>query len=183
MLRVQTVFTGVTGSPYYNRVYFDGFTMGDAAACHARVAGFWDAIKGYIAGGVQIAIEGDVEVVDVSNGQVTAVHNVTPATYNSSASGQALPWATQGLLRLRTGSWVNGREVRGRIFIPSPAELHSDSNGPVAGYRNAVQSAVNSILQPGSNALIIWSPTHGLIRPVQSWQVWTEWAVLRSRRD
>ncbi len=132
LYRVQTVFTGVAGSPYYSTFHFSaGF--GSATAAVAAAGGFWNAVDGSMFNECTWDIPGEVEVIDDSTGNIIAVENATPQSGTGGLSAQPLPPATQGLIRWRTGQFVGGREIRGKTFRACadrerldgrPAQLH-----------------------------------------------------------
>jgi len=182
MIRITTEWNGVQGSPYYTNMFFDGTLEAEADAAATAVGVFWTAIQDQI----DTALEGEVlaehAVIDPTTGQVTDLFIGTPVTINCSNAGAALPPATQGLIRWRTGIYVGGREVRGRTFVPSPTETSNDAPGvPSAAYIADLQPAADTLVS--SSGLVVWSRANGQIAVVTGAQVWQQWASMRSRRD
>lgn len=185
MLRVTTVLTGAAGMPAYNNLYFGGLTAGEAQAAADAARAFWDDFAATLVGTFTANVESDVASVNPATGQTVEVFNTTTLPIAFTAAGDALPNATQGLIRLRTGDFVNGRELRGRIFIPRWPEAASAAGVPMAGSITLMDDAVNALIAAGSAAgdLAVYSTTHRQFSLVTSGNAWTEWAVLRSRRD
>lgn len=186
MLRTTTVWQGGIGAPYYNQLYFAGVTEGEANAAAAAARQFWGGLSNVIAAGETGLVNAEVEVVDPATGQVTATFQTTTTGMTGSASGESLPPANQGLARLLTNSFVNGRRVRGRVFIPSPTEAQALDGAPATAYVSFVNSALADLLSFGEAAgnLVVYSPTHRISAVVTDTSVWTSaYAVLRSRRD
>lgn len=185
MLRVQGTFTLAPGSPYYNALYFGGLTQGEAQAAAVAAASFWGHLDNALRADMAYTTGSEVELVDITSGQVTDVFSVTPADVDFTGTLEPLPPANQGLVRLRTNFFANGRRIRGRIFVPGPTEGWT-STGSVNGTTlTNLQDAVNLLIANGGAAggLQVYSVTHHIAAPVVSGSPWTEFAVQRSRRD
>nr|CRY97365.1 hypothetical protein [uncultured prokaryote] len=185
MFRVRTIFTGVAGSPYYNSLYFEGGVNPPPSDLVDAVGTFWEAacIKSLTAMVGQV--QSEVQQLDVTTGDIVAVFNQPAYDFNGAGGGAGKPPATQGLLRLRTGSYVNGRQVAGRVFVPG---LTDGAGGPTwdLTVRNAVEFAGEDLMAYSDTEDAKWSvysPTHGLTRPITAVSAWNEFAVQRSRRD
>jgi len=180
--RVVTIFSGVQGSPWYNTLYFT--TGGGTAQQAANAAGaFWGAVDNRMATTVTWSTDTEVPTVDASTGQVTAITSITPVTGTGSGAALQLPIATQGLVRLRTGAFISGRELRGRIFIPGLTENDNDNGIPNAGVLAVVNPAATTLVTGATWQLCIFSRTHLVQQSCTSASMWTSWANLRSRRD
>ncbi len=184
ILRLRTTWTGYQGVPYLSTHYF-ARTDGDSAAFAAdAVAALWTGAKDVISSSLSWNVEGEVAVIDSVTGTLTGVDNVAGGNSGvGDASGEILPFATQGLLRLSTADVVAGRILRGHTFIPGATEAHSNLGKPTSGYQSVVNAAFTDMFESPSTALLVWSRTHGAIGPVLSGSTWAQWAVLRSRRD
>lgn len=181
MLRVTTVFTGVAGSPYFSIMHFGGVGQTGADAAVAAVGDFWTAIDQYMVTSLSWATEAEVENITPA-GALQGVLVTTPETGSGGDAGQGLPPATQGLIRWRTGVIVSGRELRGRTFIPGLAETASDG-GPQGTFVTDANAAAAALAAESVGELVVWSRTHAAAHPVISGTLWSEFAVLRSRRD
>lgn len=185
MLRVDTIMTGpsITGGGI-NQLFVAGGTQTEADSAQALVSGFWEDIAALAQAPNVFSVQGEVLDVDPSTGNTTGVFSTTPHTHNCINTGEILPPSLQVLVRLRTGVYVNGREVRGRIFLPGMSEAQATSGKPAASLISAVQTAADLLITAGDpDSLLVWSRTHGVAHPVVSASVWSEFAVLRSRRD
>lgn len=184
MLRVTGVFTGTPGSPMYNQLYFGGDTSGEAAAAANAADSFWGHLQNALDTRLEYTTGGEVEQVDPATGQIVDVHTITPQTVSFSGTGEPLPPATQGLLRLRTNNFVNGRRIRGRIFIPGVTELMTVDGQVITATQTLFTDAGNLLITNGAGAggLIVYSPTHHQEAPVVAVSPWSQFAVQRSRR-
>jgi len=125
----------------------------------------------------------DVAVLNSVTGALEGTATVAQSSGAGSAAGDAQPPAVQGLLRLITSNVVAGRLLRGRLFLPGSLEASNTSGQPSAGYRTAYETPAAALIADANTEWQIWSQTHGVPAVVQSANVWTRWAVLRSRRD
>jgi hypothetical protein len=184
ILRMRTTLTGVTGSPYVSTQYFTGSTNADAANAASAVGAFFNSIKTRWPNALAYNVEPFVDVINDATGALTAVVNIGGGVSGVGSSGQvALPWATQGLLRFNTGTVVGGRLLRGRMFVPGPTEADSDVGVPLAAYITALNTAYTALTTALPNTLRVWSRTHGTSALVTGASPWSQWAVMRSRRD
>lgn len=181
IFRVRTVMTGVAGSPFYSNLFFDATTVTPTQVTNG-VTELWTDLLSSIATGLTIVVEAEVAVVDDSTGQITDTAFGTPSTQSSGGSGESLPTATQGLIRTRTGTYVNGREIRGRMFVPRPSESSNNFGAPNTTYVNALAGAAANLVDTGLD-WVCWSRSSGQSAPIVSVSAWNQFAVLRSRRD
>lgn len=182
MWRVQLVGTGVAGSPYYITGYFD-VTGGTAAGAAADWFAFNNPGASSIRAGLSISLGSEVDQVEPATGNVISVEPVSPSTVLGTNSADPLPPFTQLLRRFRTGTFVNGREIRGRSYFPGLTEPESTGGRPLAALITAEQGRINTLLGSTNSQLVVYSRKNGVQAPVISGTPWTEWSVLRSRRD
>lgn len=182
MLRVETVLTGPQGSPYLNTMHFDApdsqLGADDAAGAAAL---FWSDVDALMGASCAWQVGPVVEVVNPVNGQTTGLWNVTVQAGAGSAS-DPVPFASQVTVQLRTGVFVAGREIRGRIFIPCLTETNL-VGGRVASAAVTSINVAAATLIGDSAALGIWSRVNGTITNVSSASANPNLSVLRSRRD
>lgn len=182
MYRVRTSLSGWLGGPGLSTMYFD--SSGGLTATNAALAvqAFWNAIKGNMHTDFRVDVDAAVETLEL-DGEVTAVTNAAGLSQLSgTASGEILPYATQGVLQWRTGTYLGGREIRGRTFLPMATEGLS-SAAPTSGYRSVADAAAAALIADANSALWVWSKTKAAAAPVVSGLTWSKWGVLRSRRD
>ena len=184
MYRVETITVGGQGSPFYTRHHFReedgvGDQTGAQLAANA-VALFWTEMGTSISDELTHQIQSDVLEIDPVTGQQTASYAVTINSPQGQNTDERLAYATQGLLRYRTGVFVNGREVRGRTYIPGPVETANGGGVPLSGYLDQLNEA-GAALIAAEPQFVIWSAPAEAI--VTSASAWSQWAVLRTRRD
>lgn len=184
MLRTTCVFTGVPGSPGYATFYGAGSSSGEADLMGNFIGVFWLSLADFIQSAVTITISGDVQVVDPLTGLTTGQFTFEDNVVEGSGTGSAAP-SLQGLIRWRTGDYTNGREIRGRTFVPWLAEGVSQAGRPSAGFLTDATAAAEQLLEDSAayGGAIVYSQTHREIATIQTASVWSEFAVLRSRRD
>jgi hypothetical protein len=147
-----------------------------------RIHDFWDTIHYQLSSDLTINVEPQVDSVNSATGEVTSTSSPTaPAAVVGSASADNLPAATQLLVQLRTGVFFGGRELRGRMFIPGGTTGGSADGKPTSSFRTFVGGAAQSLADDTDQ--VVYSPTKHQFADVSTTPVWTEWAVLRSRRD
>lgn len=183
MLRVRINWTG--NAEGFSVLHFegdlDGGTNGDAAA--TAVDGFLGNLENYM-GQFQFA-QVDPEVLQVNDvtGQTEAVHTVVKENHQGTGDAAQVPQSTMLLIRWRTGAYTNGREIRGRTFIPGlEASANDGSGAPTAAVITGI-GALATTLAAATPSLVVYSPTRSAIATVASASVWSEWAVMRSRRE
>lgn len=132
--------------------------------------------------GLVWTIQPDSAEIDIATGQLMAIATTTGASAGGAAAGDRLPNSVQGLARLFTGAVTNGRLLRGRLFLPGPTE--QSSNGmPISAYLTAYNNALAALIADPDSEWAVWSRTHAATAAIQQATVWSQWAVLRSRRD
>jgi len=181
--RVRTSITGGQGGPYLSTLYFNVVGGLTAANANAAVGAFWLAVKGRVATGITMSTEAEVATIDIATGQVTGITAVTPVVNVGTAAGDTCPPATQGLLRWRTGTYIGGREIRGRTFLPGVTETDNVNGVPSASYISTVNAAAAAMIADANSDFMVYSRKNFDAAPGLSGSVWSQWAVLRSRRD
>lgn len=179
MIRVRINWTGLCQG--FSVLHFDG----DASQAQAAADAATDFILGTGIARVsaQLArVDPEVNIVDPSTGSTIGATTVTTTQYPGTLGTDALPQATAILFRWRTGSYVGGREVRGRTFMPGLGSENLAANGELdAGQQADLQLAADELV--AATGFLIYSPTRGGQSPVTSASVWNEFAVMRSRRE
>jgi hypothetical protein len=165
-------------------MHFNPATDDQTAANDARshVETWLQVLDNFLSVGQGATVDTEVDIINPSTGQLTGALTVTSTLITGGSADNPLPNATAGLVRWRTGSFSGGRELRGRTFIPGITEASNDANGNPS---STMLSAINagSLALITNSALAVWSPTYGSVAPATSTSMWTEFAVLRSRRD
>lgn len=199
-LRVEAIWTGLGGSPYYSRFHFGEENGGeggaDAVAAAGAVQGYFSSLMPRLKAGLQVTIQPEVYSFRPSDGELLAAFPVSVAPYSGSVAQDPMPRAVQALGQFITGSFVNGRRLRGRTFIPGIPEGEASPTGGLSEtFRSNLRTAVDLLRTgaPVGQPLVVWSQPReatenaparvGAVRAVSSTNVWTEYASLRSRRD
>ena len=195
MLKVSTISTGWQGAPGYTQMYFRPGTGGgsnaDAADVVARVRAFWAALPSIFATSQQFAVQQTAEAIEDTSGTLTgAFPGGTPAVVTGSGSASLNAIASMVVLRQRTNLIVNGRFLQGRTYIgPVQPAVENALGGVGTTYQTLIASAATSNLLTGATASfpVIWhrpvNHAGGTSGPVTSYNVWSSFGVLRSRRD
>lgn len=163
-------------------MYFAGGEPEVQGALDAALA-FWDDLKGVVRQSMIATVESEVADINPASGEIENAYVGVGGTVQGTDAGDTLPTATQGLLRLTTGQYVGGRQIRGRLFLPGPTETSSTGGVPVPTYLNTALAAGLGLVNDGATQLVCWSRKNGAAFPVTSASIWQQWAVLRSRRQ
>lgn len=184
MLRVRATWSGIQGAPYLSTFYFDAVTENTASAQAAatKVRNFIGAHAAHIRTGTTVTVES--QVAQMTNlGVLVGTFATTTSLFSGAAAGDPLPPATQALYRWHTGSFFGGREIVGRTFIPALTEADSTAGVPTAALITDMNSASAGLMAVTDPRFCVWSERAGGVSPVTSAPVWSQFAVLRSRRD
>lgn len=183
--RVRTVFTGVAGTPWYSNLYFDA-GVGSPDIEIDLVRDFWTTLNTAWGTGITATIEGDVARIESTTGQVVGIDSGTALTVAGAGTGTKLPPATQGVLHLFTSSFVGGRQLRGKVFIPGLIQSISDGLGaPNTSLKTLFLNAGNTLMTASNTSgnWQVWSKKNLVAADVTSLSTPSKFGVLRSRRD
>jgi hypothetical protein len=128
-------------------------------------------------------VESEVFLIDQATGEPTGMESVTTTPVVCTQSSDPLPWQTQGLIRWTTGTFIGGRQVRGRTFIPGPCETCNTSGVPNSSYVPTLQSVAATFLGTSGVTPVIYSRVNHSAWPILGRSTWSKWAFLGSRRD
>lgn len=195
LVRVQTVWTGVAGSPYYTNLY----TLGPVTTNNGNdMATAWRvllvALTSTLRTGLVATIDPELLEFDETTGTVTGAGTTVQGPVSFTGLGDALPPANQALIRWGTNGIVHNRRVRGRTNIPGGLEASSAPDGTLLpGAITSLQSAVNAFLTTMSGRLRVWAQPFegaennpqrpGSAHAVTGATIAPFWSILRSRRD
>lgn len=182
MYRVRTSATGIQGGNWVSTMYFNS-AAGTPAQAHAAVVAFWTAVKTQVSTNVQMVTEGDVFTIDSATGNTLAVTAVAPVATLGTAAGTPIAAASQGLVRLLTGVYVGGRQIRGRLFVWGPITSALLNGGSSVAYRAAIDAACATLVATANADWVVYSRKNGVFSTITSAVTWTDLGVMRSRRD
>lgn len=195
LLRVRATLTYGSGGPGLFTAYFTPGTVGgstaDATDCVARVRACFFALTAYFNNTYTIQVQSDVAAIEATTGALTGQFSATPVSVvTGTATGTALPAVTQVLVRIRTGTIIGGRQLRGRHYIGPTSTVATLLNSIVAATAVAAfNTAFNAMLvtTPTTSFPAVWhrpvNGTGGGHSLVSSYSTWDQFAELRSRRD
>lgn len=164
--------------------------FGDAntpADVNAAVQAFFTAIRPALCNSTSASIDTVIRRYNVMSGELEEELN-NPGTANIVGNGgiSAVPNAAQGLIRLRTGTVVNGRVLKGRIYIPGMTSSAMTADGEVTS------TMVTTLVGAGVALISATAPVNVWHRPVNGvggiatlatgTSAWGEFAVQRRRR-
>lgn len=145
---------------------------------------FYEAAAPVITSVATFTIDPAIREFDPVTGQTTGFQSIPgPDVWEvaGTAPGAArFADATAALIQWRTSVVAGGRLIRGRTFIPFLTTNAATGGNPGAGTISTLTSA-SEIMRGGGFA--VWSRTNGVLTPVTTSTVWSEFAVQRGRRD
>lgn len=181
--RVNWTGDGIVGAAV-GTFYSNGTTDGDAEQFADSLAGFINQCVAEVGGGnLSGAVENEVDVINPATGLITSQHAVTPTAPAVATDTALSPKATQALISWNSSTFLGGRRVKGRTFIPCVKTAAVDANGNMGtAFANALASAATTFLSAVVEP-VIYSRTNLQQVFITSASVPTKLAVLRSRRD
>ena len=183
--QVDTVWTGLAGSPYFTQLTFEK-QAGNATPIAAAVRTWLNSMSAMLAIGLKAQIGAEQTIIDSTTGQPVGLESsAAQLPVDFTGGTDALPPANQFLLRLATSQFNAGRRLQGRVFIPGTREVDS-VNGTVDSTRLTALNTSAAGLVTATATIGKWSVysrTHKAWASVDSATAWSQFAVLRSRRD
>lgn len=186
MYRVRTIFTGTPVGDGLGTVHFDASAGTPGGAVTA-----WATFLGNLSANFyqfqDVTVSGEVDLINEVTGALvdsTVGPDFPVATNNT---GNALPPATQGFIRMGTGVVVNGRRLRGRFFVPGLCEDINVAGGGIdAAFIDGVNDALEILVASPTASLCVWhrpvDGAGGSKADVTTAQFAPYWAVLKKRR-
>lgn len=185
ILRIETAVTGWPGAPGSLTVYAD--SQDNVASVCSALRTFLDAVKSLIPSGVVFTIPNSGPIISDTTGDLVgtwAAGDVLIVTCTGSGGYAA---AAGAVVHLKTAAVMDGRLLRGRIFLVPLVQSMYDTAGNLADTQlGSIRTAAASFVTACAGHLVIWhrpNTAHaGGSSPVVSSQVPDLAAVLRSRR-
>jgi hypothetical protein len=195
ILRYRATLQGAGTIPQALITTYWDFTAGTAVQCAteaaARVRACFNALSARIPAAWSLTTPTTADIIEETTGQLQSVTTLTaPSALTFTGASPLLPLQTQAMLQFRTATYINGRNLRGRMYVPGCCV------GDLSG-GNTWQGVYTTALQSGGNALLstivtpinlrVWhrpsvGASNGLSAVVSSVSVRPTPAVLRSRR-
>lgn len=183
MFRVRVAISGTSGAPYVATHYFIE-TGGSAQEAADAAHSFWTDVAPHTSDNLLYLVEPIVVIVDSTTGLPTGAVAVSTTPISGGDANTELPRASQALIRWVTGIYVNGRQVRGRTFVPGLTENQLLAGGQLnPAAQAALNAAAADFVADANSILCVYSPTNALAIATTGGSSWGEFAVLRSRRD
>ena len=194
---IRTTLTGIRGLPGVSSMFWQ-VTNDEVGPdverspedAKNRVADFWnEALAAHgltgLANDLTATTSGNLIRMDSATGEVIGVDDGgDDVVHGGNATAPLLPMSNQLLVQWRTGHFVGSRELHGRNFIPGATQDSMTDGRVSASQIGHLQTAIDAIVDTG---LIVWSRPKpgraGSFARTTSGSCWTEFAVLRSRRD
>jgi len=204
MLRVRVKGTGWTGGPSLNTFHFvtSSEIQANAEACTARVRSAWVKLATFFPTTMSHSVDPQVDIINPVNGDITGTFlcvsgiAVMPGT---GADAVLMAPSTALLLKLQTGTYLDGRRLQGRGYISPVRRATADDNGtPNAAAITAITLLGNDLRNSGTDPqLVVWRrprEADATVTPAVTARVGStgevtvvgcpdKFAVLRSRRD
>jgi hypothetical protein len=182
--RIETTFTGLTGAPYYNRLHFldsGGPDETFAVAAQNAVYTFWQATAEVLSNNLTVQVQPEIVSLVENSGQPEAVYIQQRSPVQGTNTEEELPFTSQLLVQFRTGVYVEGRERRGRMYLPGLTELDNENGRPTGAIQSGIANDATALAEHNP-PLCVYTPAKGAA-VVSGVSVWNQWAILRSRRD
>lgn len=187
VIRVRTTFSGAgTVGGGLNTSYWFVNTVNTTSAQAAvdLMRDWWTALNPGMSNAVSWGVQGIVAAWDPITQHTTSELAVTTRTGTGSNTNAMLPPATQGLVSLRTTTFIGGRRIQGHWFIPGPCVNESTAVGaPLAAYTSRISTAVATLQASTDPQLGVNSRRRTIFVSPVTGSAGTKFAVLRSRRD
>lgn len=193
--RVETVITGPGGPPWLSVFHFEGNDVdSDQADSMTGLADqFWNTLTADWQTSVSYVVQSAVKVFSIATGVLLRTVSGAGGSGTGITSGvDQLPPVCQAMIRWNTSAVVNGRQLTGRTFLPGLNTSSLGASGQPAGQlvTTDAPAMINALITDSlATPFIIWHrptialPSSGVDAAVNSGQLSSKFAVLRSRRD
>jgi len=164
----------------------------------ARVRAFANSWAPRLSGLATVTFDLTVPVIDETTGQISAVVTAAaPAAVSPAQTGDENPGLIQGLAQFSTAAYIDGRALKGRLFMPSTMEFDNGATGhPNVTHLGAMNTALGLLgttVVTASVTQVVWSRPRvghpvlpdraGSFANVTARNFSDSWAVLKSRRS
>lgn len=180
LIRIRTIATGVAGSPYYTNLHFVGGAA-EAQQAATDVYDFWNFLRTDFKSGLSFKVDAESAIIDSATGLIVDQVPTTVAAVVGADAGDLLPPQVQGLVRLRTPTFVGGRRILGRFFLPGFTEAKSANGQPDTPTFQRIDAAAKQLMNRAGSELCVYSPTKFTFGVVTQATAGPNWSTLRSR--
>nr|CRY97437.1 hypothetical protein [uncultured prokaryote] len=183
LLRNHTVWTGIAGTPFYSTLHWLTDSVSGPDEVNAAAAALWTGFAAYLPDTLDFQVEGTVEIIDPSLGVIIEQVSADNPTGSGAvgASGRTLEsLGSQLQINLYTGQFVQGRQVRGKIYFPGILKSAVAADG--RPNPDAVSSAQTAVAFARDAGLAVYSKTNFAAFPVINNVAARQIAKLRTRQ-
>lgn len=177
--QVRVAWLGVTGPPGVTTLYFPV----SAAVPMAAVKAFFTTLAPLLPNAVSVTFPTSGMEIDIGSGQPTGTWTVGAQTGVSGSGGTAFAAPVGGVINWLTGSFVGGRQIRGKTFVVPMATAMYGTNGKLTSTATNAMGSAGTTLATGGNGLTIWSRRNAAAATVSAATAPDKAVVLASRRD
>lgn len=199
---VRTSWLGTSGGPGLTQLAVNqtptavtALTPAEAQGAVDAVRGFWDAIKALMPDEIVLTVSPVVDMYDRTSGTLMGTTSAPTAPLSvTGTSGLSYQMAAGAKVNLNTANIIDGRRVRGSIFlVPASSAMYTATGVISSTSRTTVNNAGNAMRAALATAgldLFVWSrptspgpSTDGAISAVSGIETSEKGAILRGRRD
>lgn len=178
-------WTTPAGAGFRSVLYFE--ETASVALQRADIGTMLGAIDATFDGHVTWVVETSGRELDSATGALTGAW-VEPTNQSGAGAlaGNTVPDVAQVLLRWSTGQVVNGRFLKGRTYLPGLASASILEGNILPATVTTIQTAVNAFIAAAHGFGVWHRPVGGAGGDhvvANGGSVWTEFAVLRQRRN
>lgn len=182
MYRVRMVLSNVAAGPIYLTGYFDSAGGGAGSAASAWQRAFYASAAELRIGAI-CTTDPQVDLVDPVTGSIISTVTVSVPTLTGTAAYDLSAVGVQGAVNWRTGTYVAGREIRGRTFQPLVGVNDLTAAGVFqSAYVTGKNTKAAQLIADPASTFVIWSRAHGRWEAVVSGTTNTLPSYLHSRR-
>jgi hypothetical protein len=155
--RLVCVWNGAPGGTGISTFYSSTGGMVSSAFKDA-IRGAFNTIAGWIPNYITITIPGSGDVIDDATGEITGAWSGETTEVVTGTSSWAHPSPAGALVQYHTDGIVNGRNVRGRLFIvPLGGNPYGSNGSLLPATITALGTAFNNAATASSSVQRIWS--------------------------
>lgn len=154
VLKYQVSWSNFPGQPGVSTFFFQPSTSD-----FTPVRTFFEAIKGRLVNGLQLAYPSVCDLLDVASGQVVGVQSATVlANTTSTATTQLYAGSAGSIVKWVTNGFVNGHRVAGRTFlVPLPSTEFNTSGQIATASQTAIQAAAQAMITSMNPNFVIYA--------------------------